>query len=154
MLKKISRVFMLALVLSTAFAACKKEEPAPNTGGSGGGGGGGGVTASNYAGTWSVTDGCCSGGAFQITITATSSTAVSITNFRKGTSSTGWNITGTVSGNTLTIPAQNVVSSTQGGPYKFSGTGTLNGNNLSVPYVMADANGNYPQNCTAICTKQ
>jgi uncharacterized protein YjhX (UPF0386 family) len=153
MLKKTLRLSMLALIMSAVFVTCKKEEtPPPSSGGTGGSGGGSGITAANYAGTWSVTDGCC-GTAYQITITATSSTAVNITNLRKCASGSGWNITGTVSGNTLTVPAQNVVSSTQGGPYRFSGTGTLNGSSLSFPYVMADASGNFPQSCTATCTK-
>ena len=151
MLKKFLYLLLLPVVVSVVFVTCKKENTTTPSTTSGGGGGGG--TAANFAGTYTVTDGCCSGGAFQITITATSATAVSITNFRKGSSSSGWNLTGTASGTTLTIPAQNVVSSGQGGPYKFSGTGTLSGNSLSVPYVMADASGNFPQNCTASCTK-
>ena len=132
---------MLSLVATTVFLGCKKKEETKE------------FTNADYAGTWTVTDGCCSG-SFQITITASGASGVSITNFRKCSAAAGWNITGTVSGTTLSIPAQNVVSSSQGGPYKFSGTGTLNSaTSLSIPYTMADASGNFPQNCTATCTK-
>ncbi|TAL62004.1 MAG: hypothetical protein EPN85_03520 [Bacteroidetes bacterium] len=138
-----SSIVLFSLFCGTVFWGCKKKEKdtAAN------------FTNADYAGTWNVTDGCCSG-SFQITIAASGSDGVTITNFRKCAAAAGWNLTGTVSGATLTIPAQNVVSSTQGGPYKFSGTGTLNStSSLSIPYTMADAAGNYPQSCTATCTK-
>ncbi len=139
--KALFSVVLFSFACATVFFGCKKKDDPKN------------FTNADYAGTWTVTDGCCSG-SFQITITATGSDGVTITNFRKCAAAAGWNITGTVSGATLTIPAQNVVSSTQGGPYKFSGTGTISSPTaMSIPYVMADASGNFPQNCTATCTK-
>lgn len=154
MLKTTFRVLALSLALTTIITGCKKDDEGtqpttnPSTGGGGGGGGGGStITAANYAGTWTTNDGC-SPGAFQITITASGSSNVSITNFRKG-----FNITGTVSGGTLTIPKQNVISQTQGGPFQFTGSGTLSGNSLSISYTMADGSGQYPQNCSANSTK-
>lgn len=146
MLKTPLPIILLTICLTTLFfSACKKKEETPDAGT--GGGGGASVTAANYAGTWTVNDNC-SPGSFQITITASGSTNVSITNFRKG-----FNLSGTVSGNTLTIPQQNSISGTLGGPYQFSGSGTLNGNSLSISYIMADGGGNYPQNCSDSCTK-
>ena len=145
MTKNITYSLMLFLAISIfTFSGCKKKDDKNNSSS---------YSNADYAGTWTVTDGCCSG-SFQITITATGSNGVSITNYRKCTAASGWNLTGTVSGNKLTIPTQNVVSGTQGGPYQFSGTGTLNStSSLTIPYVMADGSGGFPQNCTATCTK-
>lgn len=140
--KLIVSIVLFSLSSASVFYGCKKKDDPKN------------FTNADYAGTWTVTDGCCSGSSFQIVITATGSDGVSISNFRKCAAASGWNISGTVSGATLTIPAQNVVSTTQGGPYKFSGTGTISSTtSLSIPYTMADASGNFPQNCTATCTK-
>lgn len=140
-IKIIYSVVLFSLICAFVFEGCKKKDDPKK------------FTNADYAGTWTVTDGCCSG-SFQIVVTATGSDGVSISNFRKCASASGWTITGTVSGATLTIPAQNVVSSTQGGPYKFSGTGTISSTTaMSIPYTMADASGNFPQNCTATCTK-
>jgi hypothetical protein len=141
-IKIFASLVLFTLSVSVIIYGCKKKDDPKN------------FTNADYAGTWTVTDGCCSGGSFQVTIAASGSDGVTISNFRKCAAASGWTITGTVSGATLSIPAQNVVSATQGGPYKFSGTGTMNSaSSLSIPYVMADASGNFPQNCTATCTK-
>lgn len=146
MIKRNLLMLVICIGITSVLITCKKKEeepaPAPAT-----------ITNQNYVGTWTVTDGSCSSTTFQITITASGTDGVVLSNFRKCQQAAGWNLTGTVSGNSLTIPQQNVVSSAQGGPYRFTGSGTLNGNSLSIPYVMADGAGNFPQNCTATCTK-
>ena len=135
-------ISILALLSIGLVCGCKKKKDDPKN-----------FTNADFAGTWNVTDGCCSG-TYQITVAASGSDGVTIQNLRKCTSVAGWNITGTVSGNALTIAAQNVTSTAQGGPYKFTGSGTLNTtSSLSITYTIADVQGTNPTTCTATCTK-
>ena len=143
MIKRITLSLLLTAGISMLMITCKKKDDS----------GSGSVTNASYAGTWTITDDHCTGGSFIVTITATGTNGVTLANFRKGQQAAGWNLTGTVSGNSLTIAKQSVTSSAQGGPYQFTGSGTLNGNAITIPYVMADAVGNYPQNCNATGTK-
>lgn len=111
-------------------------------------------TNADYAGTWNVNETCTSTWSYQMTITTSGSNGVSITNFHKGTFSSGFTVTGTVADDRLTISSQNASSTSQGGPYNFSGSGTLSedGKTLTISYTMKDMSGN-ALNCTATCTK-
>lgn len=142
-MKKQYSFFFLFLLLATSavtLSGCKKKDKEK--------------TNADYAGTWNVNETCTSAWSYQMTITASGSDGVTITNFHKGTDPSGFTVTGTVSDNNLTIPSQNATSTSQGGPYNFSGSGTLSedGKSLSISYTMKDMGGN-ALNCTATCTK-
>lgn len=132
------------------FSACKKKDDNSDTDGSGGGSS---STNASYAGNWNVSETCTSPWSYAMSIAAVGSNSVTITNFHKGTYATGFTINGTVSGNTLTIPNQSATSSSQSGPYTFSGTGTLTPpSSLSISYTMKDISG-APMSCSSNCTK-
>jgi hypothetical protein len=123
-------IFILLFAISSVMITCKKKETAAS------------VTGADYAGTWTVSSNC---GNYSMTVTA-SGDNVTLTNFH-----TGFTVTGTISGNSLTIPQQNRTSGSMGGPYTFQGTGTKNGNSLSITYTMKDTGSTL--NCSANCTK-
>lgn len=155
MTKKIVWLFLLPILFSTTVSSCKKkgctdsaaknycDECEKDDGSCTY------ATASDYAGTWSVSSSC--GSAYSMTITASGS------NLTLSKLQNCFTVTATVSGNTLTIPTQTMTASTStcGNPYTISGTGTLSGsssNSLSISYSVKDISG-ITTNCTATCTK-
>lgn len=87
-----------------------------------------------FIGTYNVTEACNSGNYnYTLVITASSQNTVSIilTNLSDFSNLT---ITATVSGNTLTIPSQNVT--VNGNNLNFVGSGTLSGSVLTLAYTI------------------
>ena len=138
MTKQITWIFILVFGITLAFNCKKKDTTAATT-----------YTNANYAGAWTVNEHCPAAASYVMTITATGSNGVTLTNFKNG-----FTVTGTVSNTALTIPLQSVTSTTLGGPYKFSGSGTLNSaSSLSISYSMTDNSGGNAINCTDTDTK-
>jgi len=135
-IKFLSTLAFLCIVSLTVIYSCKKKNKDK--------------TNADYAGAWSVSEHCTGNASYNMTITATGTDGVTLTNFHGG-----FTVTGTVSNITLTIPTQTVTSATMGGPYKFSGSGTLSSDahSLSITYTMTDNSGSNPLNCTSTCTK-
>lgn len=120
----------LPLVLfMVAFSYCKKE---PKT-----------LDREKFLGTYDVNENCASGNySYSINITESSvNTSDVIVN---NVGDFGYNYTGTVSGNNLTI------NGTQQG-LTINGTGTINGNALTIIY---SASGSFNDNCTATAIKR
>ena len=145
-IKLLPFALLVFILISSIIFGCKKkkeeETPAANT-----------STNADYAGTWSVNETCTSAWSYQMTVAASGSNGLTITNFHKGTQATGFSITATVSDKTITIPTQQATSTSQGGPYTFAGSGTFTpSSSMSITYTMKDVAGN-SISCTSTCTK-
>lgn len=103
-----------------------------------------------FVGTYTVNESCSSGNYnYSMTIAEASSNQVTITltnlgNFQNTV------LSGTVSGDALTIASQTVTI--DGTAVGFSGQGTISGGTLTIIYVASV--GGTPDNCTATCIKQ
>lgn len=98
-----------------------------------------------FLGTYNVSESCTSGNyTYSITVSTSSSgvTSVIISNF----GDYNVNVTGTVSGNALTIASQSV------GGGQFQGSGQISGNILTISYTVTA--GTSTDSCTMTCTKQ
>ena len=103
-----------------------------------------------FLGTYSVVENCPSFGVnnfeMAITTSASSENSVIISNFGDFTVS----VTGTVSGNNLTIPQQ--TQTVQGTALNVSGSGTINGLSLTISYTFSL--GSQGESCSMVCTKK
>jgi hypothetical protein len=103
-----------------------------------------------FVGTYTVNESCSSGNYnYSMTIAEASSNQVTVTltnlgNFQNTV------LSGTVSGDALTIASQTVTI--DGTAVGFSGQGTISGSTLTIIYVASV--GGTPDNCTATCIKQ
>jgi hypothetical protein len=110
------------------------------------------AAASDYAGSWKVTETCPSSVTYTMTITASGSALTIKKLFNCFT------VNATFSGNSFTIPTQTLSSSavsTCGYPYTVSGSGTISGSSftsLSFTYSVKDSGGS-TSNCTSSATK-
>ena len=98
-----------------------------------------------FIATYNVSEACTSGNYTYSSSVQTSTTAVTsvlITNF----GDYGVNVTGTISGNNVTIANQTVDGLT------FSGSGQISGTILTITYNVSD--GQATDDCTMTCTKQ
>jgi hypothetical protein len=114
---------IILLGLITAINACKKSSD---------------DNGNNFAGTY---PGTISSGIYSeadtITIPSGSSSTITM-NTRTGIGST-YSISGTTSGNTVTIPSQSVTISNLGATYTVTGTGTLSNSTLVIHYSFVSA---------------
>lgn len=128
---------LIALLFATALLApgCKKDKEDERL---------------QFLGTYSVVENCPSFGVnnFDMTVTssATAENAVVISNF----GDFGVSVTGTVSGNNLTIPLQTLTA--QGAALNVSGSGTINGLSLTISYTFSL--GSQGESCSMTCTKK
>lgn len=135
-MKQLTAFFTALLAASVLFfTGCQKEnEP----------------DRDKFLGAYSVVDNCPTFGVsnFEIAISesAVSNTSVVISNFGGFAAS----VTGTVSGNTLTIPQQTVTF--QGAALGLNGTGSLSGLSLIISYSFSI--GGQGENCSMTCTKR
>jgi len=135
-MKKLTIPFLsMLLALAILAPGCKKDKEADRE---------------KFLAVYSMVESCPSGNSnYDMTIAASASgdNAVVITNFGDFF---GVSITGTVSGNNLSIPQQNVT--VQSLAVGVSGSGTLNGNSLAITYtytVLGQA-----ETCSMTCTKK
>ena len=120
---------LLAVAISTT--SCEKDET---------------PSRDKFLGTYDVVENCGLSGLDNYTITisesANADNEVVITNLY----AFGGSLTGTVSGNNITIPSQIA------GNLTFSATGSISGDVLSLTFDVSD--GMNSDTCTAECTKQ
>ncbi|RMG73396.1 MAG: hypothetical protein D6722_03820 [Bacteroidetes bacterium] len=101
-----------------------------------------------FIATYQVNESCPSGNiTFQITVTASASAenAVIINNL----GDFGQSVTGTVNGNSISIPNQNISSG--GFALSVNGSGSINGDLLIINYTYNFSGGG--ESCTMNCTK-
>jgi len=99
-----------------------------------------------FLGTYSAVENCTSGnGSYTLTVSESSAGAVNVI-----LNIDGITISGTVSGNSITMPNQTVIIT--GFSFTFSGSGQLSGNILTLSYSISDSG--FANSCTATCTKQ
>jgi hypothetical protein len=123
------KIALPLFLFMVAFSYCKKEEKA--------------LDREKFLGTYDVNENCASGNyTYSVIITESSvnTTDVIVNNI----GDFGYNYTGTVSGNNLSI------NGTQQG-LSITGTGTINGNALTIIY---SASGAFDDNCTATAIKR
>lgn len=130
------RFMFLAIVGLLVVAGCKKDKT---------------LDREKFLATYAVVENCPSTGTdnYDIIITASSTgdNGVIISGFY---GVAGLTVTGTVSGNTLTIPQQTV--NVQGTGVTISGSGTLTGNTLTATYTLTV--GPLSETCSMTCTKR
>lgn len=141
--KLFSLTFVIIIAISSAiyFYSCKKSGTQAAT-----------AAASDYAGSWKVSEKCPSSTTYTMTITASGS-SLTIKNLFNNC----FTATGSFSGNSFTIPSQimNASTSVCGYPYTVSGSGTISGtpfNSLAFSYSVKDGSGN-TSSCTSTATK-
>ncbi|MBA3829822.1 MAG: hypothetical protein H0X33_12855 [Taibaiella sp.] len=132
----ITALTVVGLFSAVLYTSCSKSTTAPDAA---------------YLGAYSTTETCnpsVTQPTFSNTITSssTSNSTIVISNF----GASGNSVTGTVSGNSVTLSPTTFNTST-GGSYTVNGNGTLNGNILTIYYNFSNG---VSYTCTDVMTKQ